>query len=216
MKNQNPHNVIHRRNRTIYRRETANLYTSRNAGRIFVRDCLCITRSQRHDLAFTRADIREEGKFPRTVVITRRRHYGVRADSLFTVKKNRIGQTGANPFARGATHFSRYFGTSICAWRWGSFRSAQSPEMGSYQSRQVVSASRIHGTSKETNAIWKGNPRVIATQQISLAEQGCSVRKGGCVTDDASALHEIDAVQTAGRESRTIRHRESTSTDARY
>ncbi len=57
---------------------------------------------------------------------------------------------------------------------------------------------------------------MMATTPISMTEQGRSVRKGACITDDASTLLEIDAVNAAECESRMIRQRESTCMDARY
>jgi len=52
--------------------------------------------------------------------------------------------------------------------------------------------------------------------QISIPEQGRSGRKGACVRDDASTLHEIYAARAARYEPRMACLRESTSTDARY
>jgi hypothetical protein len=52
--------------------------------------------------------------------------------------------------------------------------------------------------------------------KISTAEQGRSVFKGACVTDDASTLIEIYAAFAAKYEPRMALQRESTSTDARY
>ncbi len=52
--------------------------------------------------------------------------------------------------------------------------------------------------------------------RISLTEHGRSVRKGACVTDDASTLLEIHAANVANDEPWMAHQRESTSTDARY
>jgi hypothetical protein len=57
---------------------------------------------------------------------------------------------------------------------------------------------------------------MISNTQISLTEQGRSVRKGTCVTDDAYTLLEIYAAYAASYESRMALLRESTSTEARY
>ena len=57
---------------------------------------------------------------------------------------------------------------------------------------------------------------MMATTPISMTEQGRSVRKGTCVTDDAYTLLEIYAAYAASYESRMALLRESTSTEARY
>jgi hypothetical protein len=213
MKNQSTHNVIHRRNTTIYRRKAANICTNRYAGRFFVGFYVCVSGINRCYLAFTRARVREEGQCDGADPVSRRECDGVRTDSFLSIKKNRNRQAGQDPITRIASRVCGTDRTCSRSWSRGSCRSNERTTMGGDKS-QAFQVARIYGKSKRTSK--KGFRSMMPSKQISLTEQGRSVRKGACVTDDASTLHEIYAASAASFEPRTALPRESTSKDARY
>ncbi len=215
MKNQSNHNVIHRRNTTIYRRKAENICTSRNAGWFFVGFHVCLAGSQRCDLAFARACVREESQCDGANLVSRRRCDGVRADSFLSIKKGRDRQARENPITRISPRTCRIDKSSTCCRSWRPRRGDERTAMGSGQS-QTFQITRIYGESEQASAIEKGHRSMTPSKQISLTEQGRSVRKVACVTDDVFTLHEIYAVHAASYEPWTALMRESTSTDARY
>lgn len=150
------HSVIYRRNRTVYRREVENFYPCGDEGWVFFRDCLRITRTKRHDLAFARRHLREESTIHGAISIAGRRCNGVRADSFFTVKKNRDRQIRTDSLARCTAHTCGDFGPRICAGSWGSPRSNEPRKLGSKKSGKTIQTASVHVTSEKANKIRKG------------------------------------------------------------
>ena len=207
--------VIYWRNRTIYRRQVTSLTTCRNERGFFLRHSVRLTRTQRYDLALTRAHIREESKFARTILVARRGRYGVRTDSLFSIETNRNRQSRPNSSSGHIVIACWNRTSSVRAWSRRPFGSSEPRELECKESREFSQASRHHEAS-ETKQWFKRGGRMNVNNSISIAEQGCSAYKGSSVMDDTTTLIEVFAAKAAKHESRTTLLCESICTDARY
>ena len=220
MKNQSIHNVIHRRNRTIYRRKAANLYSNGDA------TCFCcgsrdqhrlrFARPQRINLALARGHIRIQGKHYRAILVAGRGRNGSRASLIFPIKTTRNRQAGTNSIARDVTDTCRNIAPSGDSWSAGSPGSSRCRAMGSCEGRESLETSRNNDSSSKKQGAYMMKFVVHQQTQISIPEQGRSGRKGACVRDDACTLLEIYAARAARYEPRMACLRESASTDARY
>jgi len=218
MKNQTLHNVIYRRNRTVYRRKATNLYTKRDApsfsyGRR-IAGCVCISGTKRFDLVMARTQVRSLGEYARAIRTASGCRDGISSRDFFQDKPTRNRQSWSNSPSRETAQICTNRPSSNAAWCPDSFGSRERKQLGIVSRRDNAEATtRSYGSSQEEQST---KTMRFFTHLISTMEHGCSVRKGDCVRDDTTTLHEIYAVPTAFCEPRMAHRRESTCTDVRY
>jgi len=201
MKNPKAHHVNCRRNSTIYRRKTANLYTKRDA-RVFcngewAKYCLCNTRSKWLNLVISKSGVRIQSERDGKLATVQRGRNGTRANTVLSNDTSRDRQVGQNSIARSITLLRWNRCTSNTVRSSGPSRSGQPKKLGSAETRGITKTERNNGSNQKQK---RGKTLLMASRQhilISNAEQGRSARKGEGVRDDATTLHEIYAVNTA-------------------
>jgi len=207
--------VIYRRNRTIYRRQVTNLSPSRSERGLFIWGRIRFSRTQRHHLALTRAYLRKESKLPRTIFASRRGRDGVRTDSVFTIKKNRNRQSGADSPSRSVALTCWNRKASIRFGRGRSSGIVEPRKLECEKGRKSRQTQRHHDACSEKGRCER-RENLNTQPLISTVEQGRSAIKVSMLTDDMCALFEIFAASAAQHESRTTHFSESICMDARY
>ncbi len=210
-----PHSVIYRRNRTIYRRQVADFNTRRDAVGFLIGNCIRVTGTKRHSLVISGRYIRKESKFNGAIVASRRGCDGIRTDTLFPIKKNRDRQVRTNSVARFTSYTRFDFRSGLHPWCRGSFRNNESQKVGRSSRRKTIQTSRVHGTCEKTDEVKKGFERVRTYKRFLMHS-----RAAGQSSCDASWTTQLTCGNymqfSAKNESRMTQSGESASTDARH
>ena len=158
MRPHSKHHVIHRQHRQINRRQTAFVYTNRNASgvRCWIRTkCgLCIAWYSGVYLPLAGINFRSAFKLVRPIASARRRCDGIRTNFVFSIKAARIRQSGTHSTARITARVCGHQQHSSCDWRSGSSRTSRSSTVGSFARRKTFEVARNTCQSPQSNA-WQ-------------------------------------------------------------